>query len=116
MTFPAAPQVDREYEEWIASKHPSFKLAGREAFHAGRAAAAAELAALREQLEALKRDGEQPPDIEDALRLAEEFCADPDKRAQVRVQLAMNGWGKLADMIDEAVKVSRAFKKVCGRE
>ena len=57
-----------------------------------------------------------PADIEDALRLAEEFCSDPDQRAQVRVQLAMNGWGKLADMIDEAVKVSRALLKVCGRE
>ena len=67
-------------------------------------------------LSALAQPETLPADIEDALRLAEEFCSDPDQRAQVRVQLAMNGWGKLADMIDEAVKVSRALLKVCGRE
>ena len=44
---------------------------------------------------------------EEAIRLAKEFCADPAARAQIKVQLAMNGWGKLADMIDEAVAVSR---------
>src|SRR3990167_5303244 len=45
----------------------------------------------------------------EATRLAKEFVADPDKRAQVKVQLAANGWPKLADLIDEAVIVSRAF-------
>ena len=47
--------------------------------------------------------------LREALKLAHEFVADPDKRAQVKVQLAMNGWPKLADMIDEAVRVSRAL-------
>jgi len=46
---------------------------------------------------------------DEALRIAREFVADPDKRAQVKVQLAVNGWSKLADMIDEAVIVSRAL-------
>ena len=45
----------------------------------------------------------------EALRFAREFVANPDKRAQVKVQLAANGWPKLADMIDEAVTVSRAY-------
>ena len=57
-----------------------------------------------------------PADIEAALKLAKEFCADPDKRAQVKAQLAANGWPQLADMIDEAVLVSRALLKACGRE
>jgi len=47
--------------------------------------------------------------LREALKLAHEFVADPDKRAQVKVQLAMNGRPKLADMIDEAVRVSRAL-------
>ena len=48
----------------------------------------------------------------EAVRLAREFVADPDKRAQVKVQLASNGWGKLADMIDEAVLVSRELLRI----
>ena len=52
----------------------------------------------------------------EALRLAQEFVADPDKRAQVKVQLAANGLPKLADMIDEAVIVSRAYLAALERE
>ena len=48
-------------------------------------------------------------DKERATQLAREFVANQDMRAQVRVQLAITGRQKLADLIDEAVIVSRAF-------
>jgi hypothetical protein len=48
----------------------------------------------------------------DALRFAKEFASDPDKRAQVKVQLCANGWPQLADMIDEAVTVSREMLRI----
>ena len=48
-------------------------------------------------------------ELANALLIAHEFLAEPDKRAQVKVQLCENGWEKLADMIDEAVVVSLAL-------
>lgn len=51
-----------------------------------------------------------------ADKLAREFCADPDKRAQVKVQLAMLAGPQIADMIDEAVTVSRAYLSLRGAE
>lgn len=50
----------------------------------------------------------------EAYRFADEFVADPDKRAQVKVSLVMNGQAELADMIDEAVSVSRELIRVSG--
>ncbi len=55
------------------------------------------------------------PVTEEELQLAREFLADPDKRAQVKVQLEINGWSALADMIDEAVVVSRALLRISGK-
>jgi len=57
-----------------------------------------------------------PADIDRACELAEGICADPDKRAKVRVRLVEMGMPKLADMIDEAVQVSRALLRVCGKD
>jgi hypothetical protein len=57
-----------------------------------------------------------PSDISEALELAKEFIADPDKRAQVKVQLAVSGYPMVADMIDEAISVSRALLRSWGRE
>ena len=48
----------------------------------------------------------------EALRFAKEFVADPEKRAQVKVQLAANGWPQLSDLIDEAVIVSRELLRL----
>jgi len=46
---------------------------------------------------------------DEALRLAQEFVANPDERAKVKVRFAMLGYQRVADMIDEAVIVSRAY-------
>ena len=43
----------------------------------------------------------------EALRLAQEFVSDPDRRAQVKFNLAAGGYLLVADLIDEAVEVSR---------
>ena len=43
----------------------------------------------------------------EALRLAQEFVSDPDRRAQVKFNLAAGGYLLVSDMIDEAVEVSR---------
>ena len=50
-----------------------------------------------------------------ALRYAREFVADPDRRAQVKVQLHANGWPQLADLIDEAVVVSHELLRIYER-
>lgn len=49
---------------------------------------------------------------EEAVKLAREFVADPDKRAQLRVELCVSGLPKLADLIDEAVIVSRELLRL----
>lgn len=49
---------------------------------------------------------------EEALKLAREFVADPDTRAQVKVQLAASGYPGLVEMIDEAVIVSRELLRL----
>ena len=51
-----------------------------------------------------------------ALKYAKEFVADPDKRAQVRVELCMNGWWHLADLIDEAVVVSKELLRLAATQ
>lgn len=48
----------------------------------------------------------------DALRLAREFVSDPDKRAQVKVMIAYHIGPQTADLIDEAVKVSRELIRI----
>jgi hypothetical protein len=44
-----------------------------------------------------------------AVELAKQFLADPDTRAQVKVQLALKGWSMLADLLDEMAIVCRAL-------
>lgn len=47
-----------------------------------------------------------------ALRMAKEFVANPDARAQVKVQLAMQHGMAISDMIDEAVVVARELLRI----
>lgn len=71
------------------------------------AAAKADIAEMDKENTRLLEDKIGGAVSEEAVRLAKEFVADPDKRAQVKVQLALDGYQKLADMIDEAVIVSK---------
>lgn len=45
----------------------------------------------------------------EARKLAEEFLSDPDVRKEVQAELRAVGQPQLADLIDEAVMVSRAY-------
>ena len=53
---------------------------------------------------------------EEALRLAHEFLADPDDRAQVKVKLAVAGMPLMADMIDEALVMARELIRLSATE
>ena len=46
---------------------------------------------------------------DEAVELAKQFLADPDKRAQVKVQLVASGLPSLADLIDDMAIVCRAL-------
>jgi hypothetical protein len=67
-----------------------------------------ELSAAQSALAEKEREGPS----KEALRLAKEFVKDPDTRAQVKVELTANGWGKLADMIDEAGVLAREILRL----
>ena len=55
------------------------------------------------------------PSVE-AVRLAEEFVADPDERAQVKVHLCSVGLEQQAALIDEAVVMARELLRLAAAQ
>ena len=97
MTTPTREQVEKWRKEYWDGSYPG-SFAEWNALH-----------------DAALRSVESAPGVRvsmEALKLAREFVADPDMRAQVKVQLSIAGYPKLADLIDEAVVVSRELLRL----
>lgn len=89
MTASRTPRIRTHWEDCEQSHHEC---------------ALAKLEAARKELSSLRGRVEVDPT---ALRLAKEMVDQPDARAQIKVKLAAMGLPMMADVIDEAVLISR---------